>query len=1128
LKWVFIIIALLFALLYGVLKSDRVFKEVATNLIKQSGIDLTYKELTGSPLDGLSIKGFSYEDKIKGDAKLRLNWSALGEKRLEIEDLNISNLTIDKEFLNSLLEPNKTAKKRTDSKNPIKEILIKKAHIDLKGISLKEYQIHSLNLDIRDFESDLVSSYSGDIRLNADTNAGEIQTAIDMKNSRYKATASIDPNREFLQQFLDDSNITLVQVPHIDLKTDGDLNSLEYDLLLSKGELKIKDIAVFPKNIHAKGDFGIKSGDLKMKLSSNIKSDIAELDLDSHSSLNINDLNSTFKTDAMLEIEGKKEGLRDYLKDQNISIISLSPLRVKLKASMREADIDMGLEKSVIKYKDIFAILNLQKTKLRYDLKTKELNLHSNLNLDSNITKIDSNLIASLNVADLNKTLRYNLISSAKFKKALFRGIENEQNISISKLSPLKLKIEGDTKKLRANLGLDGVVRAGELELKPTIRNSNLLFDLQSHDLNATFDLDLKSNRGDLKLTNSLKVNIDDINNSLYLKTEGYLRDAKEFRGVNLSTLGNIRLSATAVPKDFKAKIDSKLLNIDLVSVDLNRFDFDFDLKRIKLSKLYKKVPSSLQKSHLAMNGKGSYAIKDGSLSLSAKLDEFGFNGKKISTNRFTLKKSKDSLTLSPTTIKAGNFSLNLGIKQVGEEFIATIKNRAIKADALFKIDPLYIKADGKIRSLKLLKDEINKLYKIEGIPNIDGEIDFKVRSKGDAIISQIRSKKITFEEGRAEKLNIEAIYRPNRVVLKRFEFKIEGFEDKKMNRFVRLRRDGVITFNEENASIDIDIINLGKFTAKKVGDTTTAKIDIDKFYLHIPKYIKTTLSSHLKIYQSGVQKAITGTLEFKNSEVNYESRYLDVSKDSDIIIVNRKKESDDFIKNTFLDLKIYSDDEILYKVRAGEVKLKPNIIVRKEFGDTPRITGKIKILEGGEYDLADKRFHIKEGAVAFRGLKEINPLLDLHVAYEDLDEIKIFIDISGDKNRPRLKFSSKPPRSKKDIFSYLLFGMSASESEGAMSSANKAAERIFGRAVSKDLARELHLDRLDLNRNSLGGIDVKAGKKVGKKTIIYYQNKSTQSSVIVERKLSKDWDVSVEAGKEGEAIDFVYRKGFK
>ena len=45
---------------------------------------------------------------------------------------------------------------------------------------------------------------------------------------------------------------------------------------------------------------------------------------------------------------------------------------------------------------------------------------------------------------------------------------------------------------------------------------------------------------------------------------------------------------------------------------------------------------------------------------------------------------------------------------------------------------------------------------------------------------------------------------------------------------------------------------------------------------------------------------------------------------------------------------------------------------------------------------------------------------------------------------------------------------------------------------------------------------------------IIYYQNKSTESSIIVERKLSKSWEVNTEVGKLGQSLDFVYRKGFK
>ena len=105
---------------------------------------------------------------------------------------------------------------------------------------------------------------------------------------------------------------------------------------------------------------------------------------------------------------------------------------------------------------------------------------------------------------------------------------------------------------------------------------------------------------------------------------------------------------------------------------------------------------------------------------------------------------------------------------------------------------------------------------------------------------------------------------------------------------------------------------------------------------------------------------------------------------------------------------------------------------------------------------------------------------------------------------------------------------LSVGESDGAATSANKAAEKIFGRAIAKDLARELNLDRLDMNRNSLGGIDVKAGKKVNRKSIIYYQNRSNESSLLYERKISDQWNTEIEVGKQGQGVNLFYRKGYK
>jgi hypothetical protein len=92
---------------------------------------------------------------------------------------------------------------------------------------------------------------------------------------------------------------------------------------------------------------------------------------------------------------------------------------------------------------------------------------------------------------------------------------------------------------------------------------------------------------------------------------------------------------------------------------------------------------------------------------------------------------------------------------------------------------------------------------------------------------------------------------------------------------------------------------------------------------------------------------AVTGEVRFKETEVTYQSRFMDISKDSDIIIISKedkkKKEEDNFLKNTFLNIKIVSDDVLLYKVDEGEIEMKPDILIRKEFGEAQRITGKIK-----------------------------------------------------------------------------------------------------------------------------------------------------------------------------------------
>jgi len=475
---------------------------------------------------------------------------------------------------------------------------------------------------------------------------------------------------------------------------------------------------------------------------------------------------------------------------------------------------------------------------------------------------------------------------------------------------------------------------------------------------------------------------------------------------------------------------------------------------------------------------------------------------------------------------------MGIDLEKVGDTIKAKIDNKAINAHANIKLVPLFIDAKAHIESIDKLIKEINRVYPLNLGVNIDGALDLVASMQGEDAKITLTSDKIKFEDGNIVNLNFLTLYNPKRILIKKFDFELKDFEPKDANRKVKLKRDGLITLDKEDNTIDIALENLLEFKGNQKGDVATGKLSTKDLMLAYGEYGYTKLTTELDMFQSSDQLAVTGFIEFADTEIAYESSFMDVSKDPDIIIITReskgkKPPSDNFLLNTFLDIDIRAKNEMLYKVDAGEIEFSPDIKIRKDFGFLPKITGKIKVLDG-QYDIADKRFQIEEGAIAFRGQEGSNPLLDLNVNWEEIDDVVIMIKIGGDKNRPKLVFSSKPMMSKKDIFSYLLFGMSASETEGAATSANKAAEKIFGRAIAKDLARELNLDRLDMNRNSLGGIDVKAGKKVNKKSIIYYQNRLNESSVLYERKISKKWSVETEVGKQGQGIDIFYRKGYK
>lgn len=1110
------------------LNSEAFLNKGAKLAIEKSGLDIKFGEIKGGLFSGVEIKDFNYQDDVKADLKLDMDFAALKEGTVRVKDVNISHLSIDKDFLATLMKPGKSNENSQNSESMIKMLEVDNLHLDAHNIAYENYMLDALVLDIKGFKTDMKESFYGDIKARIESNVARADITAKLEDKNIDAHMAMDVKKEFVQPYLKDSNVTLEDVPHVVVDMKGTKSLLMVDATIGEGVFYFQDITINPKHLDIHADIGVKSGDIKSRIKGEIDSDFASLALDVGSSLNLNDINHTLAFDIKSKILADDAYVRGILGEQNATVEKMPTLFIHAKGDTKRVALQSRLESGEVHYQDFEIFPKKLNLDAKYDVEKQNIEATLISRIDSNAADVDLKSFVMVNLDDINSTLRYTSKGEIIAQSAYLKSHIKEANITLDRLSPLSLMIKGDAKALDGVFSLDGEARFNDLVASPALKNSTVHFDLVSKDVKSAIHAYVKSNKGDLSLNSDVALNIEDINDTLAYKADISIKDTKAFAGVDLSSLGDIMISAKGSLKALKAKVHSKKIKATVTSADFDTFKLNLDTKKIYIGKVYEDVPPDLKKSFVALRGSGFYKLSLKEAKIKAKLKGFKYNNKTLFTNDFTLALKGDDVRLSPLVLQSDKFKVTVSATKVGDDLVATVKNKAFSAKANVKLDPLNVHADGEISSIEGLLKEANKVMPVDTEVGIDGSVKFRVRMQGESVRADITSKKITLPEGRAEKLHILALYEPHRVQIKNFDFKLAGFQGKEMNRQVRLAREGLITFDEENATVDVELDNLLSFKGQKKGDVTTGSFKTNKLALSYPNYGHTKITTNLEMFQSNGKMAVTGEVRFYDTEVTYQSQFMDISKDSDIIILSeKKKEEDTFMKNTFLDIKIASDDAIIYKMDEGEIEMKPDIIVRKDFNQAQKITGKIKILDG-MYDYADKRFRLKEGAVAFRGQADPNPLLDLHVEYDEIEDVLIMIKIGGDKNRPKLEFSSTPQMSKKDIFSYLLFGMSASETEGAATSANKAAERIFGRAIAKDLARELHLDRLDMNRNKDGGIDVKAGKKVKKNTFVYYQNKNTESSVILERKLSKSWEMTTELGKLGQSVDLVFRKGFK
>jgi translocation and assembly module TamB len=170
-------------------------------------------------------------------------------------------------------------------------------------------------------------------------------------------------------------------------------------------------------------------------------------------------------------------------------------------------------------------------------------------------------------------------------------------------------------------------------------------------------------------------------------------------------------------------------------------------------------------------------------------------------------------------------------------------------------------------------------------------------------------------------------------------------------------------------------------------------------------------------------------------------------------------------------------------------VELTGDLKVRKRLREPFVLSGTIDTRRGFA-SVMGRRFEIETGTITFRGIKEINPFLDI-LAVHQTRGYTVYVEITGESKKPKLDFYSVPELDQADIISLLLFGrtqdkLSSSEQNGL---AGSVAGSVAAGMLEQSLGAGLGLDTIaiDLGDETSGG-SVGVGRYISNDLYLSYE----------------------------------------
>ncbi|MGJ0359320.1 translocation/assembly module TamB domain-containing protein [Aliarcobacter cryaerophilus] len=810
--------------------------------------------------------------------------------------------------------------------------------------------------------------------------------------------------------------------------------------------------------------------------------------------LNAKNINSNLKDEISADIFAKiKSNLANieanieienniYKLNSNIDLKEYAKSKINLDATGDLEKVSFSIKSDDLKVLNLKENIDIKDIKLigNYDIKNSNLDissLTSNLNYEQIFTKLDAKVNLLNNDLD---SLKFQANFYTTIKKSIYKSLEKDLNI--------KSNFVGDLKQIEfKNILESNSIKIDDFLLKIDSSNLNGVAKIDNKNIEIVSNFDIFTNYANKKSNLDLKLNLDDFEN-LSLNSKSVIESLK-YENFNLKELGNININSSYKKNFLNMDLNSKYINMNLNTKNLKKIMFDFNIKNLNPNNIYK-LDKNIKISKVSSNIKGEF---------------------------------EDNLTLKSNTILNDSFNIDVEVKNKNSNLEAKFENISFKSILNKNSEALNIKTD--IKELNIFEKELKKILEIPDL-NLFGLANINLEILKNRVNFDILSPKISFLNQNIENIDIKGNFEEERVFFDKIDFHINKVYDINFNKKFTLLKKAF--FNISNFSSNFEFENITINSSKDKKDLILNITTKDFFVEHL-LYGKGFINSSIDININENSKIyISGFVNPNKLVSSYNIPALNISNDRDIIIVSsgdNEMKKDFFNKNIALDLKIISK-EIKYITKNIELKLDADLQIKKEFEEDLRIFGRVSNING-VFSQLGKTYKIENSNLQFRGLETINPILDIK-ANTKIDNVEIFIDITGSMENPRLNLKSNPSMNSKDILSYLIFGTKFSNS--SMNEQNKEAQAslFILNELSKDYVKELGIDILHFDYDpKTQYIETTVGKKIGEKNQIIIKNKATNGELIFLRELTKLWNLELGLMEKTQSIDLIYKKRY-